>query len=75
MHSSAGDCSSSSPSISAIEQEALYNSRTLAYVTDPTASHIQHSHKSAEQSKASHTSSMKEYLDEFDTTMAMAAQK
>jgi hypothetical protein len=41
-----------------------------AYVANPTVSHIQHHHRSAEQSVASHSGIMRAYLDGFDATMA-----
>jgi hypothetical protein len=70
-YSSAHNATSTS---SAAEQYELSISRTSAYVEDPTASHVQHRHKSTKQSKESHTSSMKAYLDNFDATMATEMQ-
>ncbi|KAN0090447.1 hypothetical protein V8E51_019026 [Hyaloscypha variabilis] len=71
-YSSAHNSTSTS---SAAEQYELSISRTSAYVEDPTASHVQHRYKSAKQSKESHITSIKAYLDDFDTTMATEAQK
>ncbi|PMD34899.1 hypothetical protein L207DRAFT_570518 [Hyaloscypha variabilis F] len=62
-------------STSAAEQYELSISRTSAYVEDTTTSHVHHRHKSAKQSKESHTTSMKAYLDDFDIRMATEAQK
>ncbi|KAN0090442.1 hypothetical protein V8E51_019021 [Hyaloscypha variabilis] len=52
------------------DHQALSNARTSAYVTNPTASHVQHRHRSTQQAEASHTADMKAYLDDFDAMMA-----
>ncbi|KAE9365911.1 hypothetical protein N431DRAFT_86663 [Stipitochalara longipes BDJ] len=72
FHSSAKESTSSSSAFftSATEQEALSNSRTSSYVADPTASHVQHRHRSTKQAMTSHAANMKAYLDHFDTIMA-----
>ncbi|KAN0090444.1 hypothetical protein V8E51_019023 [Hyaloscypha variabilis] len=85
IHGSANGSSSSSapdplPSISshsaaantaaAADQQALSTSRTLAYVANPTASHVQHRHRSVKQAKASHAADIKVFLDNFDAIMA-----
>ncbi|KAN0090445.1 hypothetical protein V8E51_019024 [Hyaloscypha variabilis] len=62
--------SSAASSTTATDQQALSTARTSAYLDNPTASHIQHRHRSAQQAEASHTADMKAYLNNFDATMA-----
>ncbi|PMD34897.1 hypothetical protein L207DRAFT_128692 [Hyaloscypha variabilis F] len=61
---------SAASSTTAADQQALSTFRTSAYVTNLTASHIQHRHRTAQQAKASHITDMKAYLDDFDAIMA-----
>ncbi|PMD26321.1 hypothetical protein NA56DRAFT_698496 [Hyaloscypha hepaticicola] len=71
FHRSASASTNASPYAStAAEQQVLSTSRTAAYFTDTTTSHIQHRHRSAEQSVASHTANMRAYLDAFNAALA-----
>lgn len=59
-----------SSTTTAVEQQALSIASISAYIAHPTASHVQHRHRSAQQAEASHATDMKAYLDDFDATIA-----